>query len=114
MIDAAHATGNPILWTSQWIRHFLPQVSLAITSTVLAVFGGEINCWVKSLIKRRPFLVRVSVFVLLVTFGYGALNIAISHLVSRILMKTDDLFLAPIVVVLFIIIGVIAEEKRQI
>jgi len=114
MIDAAHTTVNPIIWASHWARQFLPQIALAITSTVLVVFGGEMNRWFRDLVKKFPFLVRVSVFVLLVTFGYGALNVAISHLVSQLLMRTGDLWLSPIIIVLFIVIGVIAEERRQI
>jgi hypothetical protein len=51
-------TTNPIIWASQSIRPFLPHISVAITSTVLAVFVSNI--------------VRVLAFVALVTFGYGA------------------------------------------
>jgi hypothetical protein len=107
-------TANPIIWASQSIRPFLPHVSVAITSSVLAVFGSQINGCFKASIKKRPFIVRVSAFVALVTFGYGALNLFLAHLVSRMLMNTRDLWLAPVVVGVFIGIGVLAEEKRQI
>jgi hypothetical protein len=105
---------NPIVWTSQAIRPFLPQISVAITSSVLAVFGSEINGWFKQLIRKKPFVLRVSAFVLLVAFGYGALNLFVSHYLSQILILCDDLWLSPLILVAFILIGILAEERRQI
>lgn len=113
MTDAVH-TINPICWASHSIRSILPLVSVALTSTVLAVFGGEINNSFKTLVKKRPFIVRVCAFVALVAFGYGALNLAISHLLSQVLARADDLWLAPVVIVAFFAVGVLAEHKRQI
>lgn len=114
MIDVIHTSANPIVWASQSIRPLVPQVAIAITSTFLALFGGAINGWFKYVIKRHHFIVRVSAFVMLVAFGYGALNLALAHLLSQMLIKTDDLWLAPVVLAVFIAIGVMAEEKRQI
>ena len=114
MIENITTPVNPITWASQSIRPVLPHVSVAFTSTILAVFGSEINGLVKRLIRRRTFIIRVSAFVALVTFGYGALNLVIAHLVSQMLMGTDDLWLFPVVVSVFIAIGVLAESRKQI
>ena len=114
MIENHTTPVNPITWASQSIRPVLPHVSVAFTSTILAVFGSEINGLVKRLIRRRTFIIRVSAFVALVTFGYGALNLVIAHLVSQMLMGTDDLWLCPVVVSVFIGIGVLAESRKQI
>ena len=114
MIENITTPVNPITWASQSIRPVLPHVSVAFTSTILAVFGSEINGLVKRLIRRRTFIIRVSAFVALVTFGYGALNLVIAHLVSQMLMGTDDLWLCPVVVSVFIGIGVLAESRKQI
>lgn len=114
MIDVTHITANPIVWASQSIRPILPHVALAITSTLLAVFGGAINSWFKLAVKRYPFMVRVFAFVMLVAFGYGALNLALAHLLSRMLIKTDDFLLSPLVFVVFVGLGLLAEEQRQI
>ena len=101
-------------WASQSIRPVLPYVSVAFTSTILAVFGSEINGLVKRLIRRRTFIIRVSAFVALVTFGYGALNLILAHMISQMLMGADDLWLFPIVASVFIAIGVLAESRKQI
>lgn len=108
------ASFNPIIWTSHTIRPILPQISVAITSSVLAVFGSEINGWFRQLIRKKPFVLRVAAFVLLVAFGYGALNLFVSHYLSQTLMLCDDLWLSPIALVSFILIGILAEQKRQI
>jgi Protein of unknown function (DUF3392) len=114
MIENHTTPVNPITCASQSIRPILPHVSVAFTSTILAVFGSEINGVVKRLIRRQTFIIRVSAFVALVTFGYGALNLVIAHLVSQMLMGADDLWLFPIVALVFIGIGVLAESRRQI
>ena len=114
MIENLTTPANPMTWASQSIRPVLPHVSVAFTSTILTVFGSEINGVVKRLIRRRTFIIRVSAFVALVTFGYGALNLVIAHLVSQMLMGTDDLWLFPVVVSVFIAIGVLAESRKQI
>lgn len=114
MIDVIHHSANPIVWASQSIRPVLPQVAIAITSSLLAVSGSLINGWFKSLIKSYHFIVRVIAFVMLVAFGYGALNLALAHLLSLILIQTNDFWLSPLVLAIFICIGLAAEEKRQI
>lgn len=114
MIDPNFSAANPVRWVSQSIRPILPQISIAMTSTVLAIFGGEINDWFKAAIKRHHFVIRVTAFVLLVAFGYGALNLAVSHLLSKALMQADDLWLSPVILGVFVGLGVLAEERRQI
>ena len=114
MIENLTTPANPMTRASQSIRPVLPYVSVAFTSTILAVFGSEINGVVKRLVRRRTFVIRVSAFVALVTFGYGALNLALAHLISQMLMGANDLWLCPVVVSVFIGIGVLAESRKQI
>lgn len=114
MIDVIHSTSNPVVWASQSIRPVLPQVAVAITSSLLAVYGGAINGAFKMLIKQHHFIVRVTAFVMLMAFGYGALNLVLAHLLSQILFTANDLWLSPLVLTIFTGIGLAAEEKRQI
>ena len=89
-------------------------MAVAITSTILAVFGNHVNKVFKDVIRQRHFIVRVTAFVLLVTFGFGAINLLISHVLAKILAGTNDLYLFPIILGTFIAIGVIAEQKNHI
>jgi hypothetical protein len=54
------------------------------------------------------------VFVLLCAFGYGALSIYAAKFVKMLLGQLDNLWLAPVIVVSFLVIGLLAEHKRKI
>lgn len=99
---------------SVWMRNHMASLSLAIVASSLAVSGGAISRTVRNSIKSCPFLVRAGVFVLLVTFGYGALTVLVASLLARGLACLDDRWLAPVVAIAFIVIALIAEEKKQI
>jgi hypothetical protein len=108
------ALENLLIAGSQWIRPYLLGISLAISATLLAIYGSSINGWVKELVNQHVFVVRLGAFILLVAFGYGAANLAISHLVARLLARVDDLYLLPLVLLVFITIGTLAEHEKHI
>ena len=99
---------------SRGMRPYLPQVALAITSTLLAIYGGDINKHVKELVKTCHFLLRLLVFVLVVAFGYGALNLLVSHYLAQLLGMINNFWLMPLTGLGFLLIGLLAEEKNQI
>jgi hypothetical protein len=99
---------------SEAMRPHLSQIAIAISMTLLAIFGSDINVGVKALVIKYPFLVRVAVFILLVVFGYGAASLGISYLFARALMQLDNHYLAAVVVLSFILVGVLAEHKGHI
>lgn len=96
------------------MRPHLGGIALAISSTLLAIYGTAINGWVKEQVAQYHFIVRVLAFVLLVAFGYGAANLAISHLLARMLARIDDLYLFPLVLLAFLGIGTLAEHEKHI
>ena len=61
-----------------------------------------------------PFVVRIAVFVGLVAFGYGAASLMIAHLLGRVLMQLDNRYVAVVVLVSFVGLGVLAEHKGHI
>ena len=99
---------------SQFMREYLRQISVALIATVLALYGGYINDAVKSLLKNYHFIVRFMVFVLLCAFGYGALSIYAAKFARMLLGELDNLWLAPVIVVSFLVIGLLAEHKKKI
>ena len=104
----------PLIAASTALRPHLSQITLAFSATLLAIFGNDINGSVKDLVKDSPFPVRLLVFILLVAFGYGALTLAISHFLAYVLAGTDNLWLSPIVVAAFVLVGFLAEHKKHI
>ena len=99
---------------SEVVRPYLSPIAVAITSTLLAIFGGDINGWMKEAVKPYPFVVRVACFVLLVAFGYGAVTLLIAHLFARVLASVNNSYLAVLIALTFIVIGMLAEHKRHI
>lgn len=109
-----NAIANLCASASQGTRPYLTQVALAISSTLLAIYGGDINGWFKDLVKGYPFVLRVLAFVLLVAFGYGALGLAMAHFLAVLLGMLANVILAPVICLVFLLIGLLAEEKRHI
>jgi hypothetical protein len=105
---------NVCVWASEAMRPHLSQITIAISATLLAIFGGAINSAVKRSVSKWPLVVRVLVFVLLVAFGYGAANIFASHLLARMLMQLDSRYLAVVIIVSFVLIGILAEHKGHV
>jgi hypothetical protein len=99
---------------SRGLRPYLPLVALAITATLFALYGDGINKYVKDLVKDYHFLLRLLIFVLLVAFGYGALSLVIAHFLAQVMGMLNNLLLLPLTVLIFVLIGFLAEEKNQI
>ncbi len=114
MNELLTAIGHLFEAASRGLRPYLPQIALAISSTVLAIYGGGINKAVKDAVKSYPLLARLTVFVLLVTFGYGAVTLLVSHLLALLFGKLSNLLLMPLTVGAFLVLGYLAEEKNQI
>jgi hypothetical protein len=96
------------------MRPHLSYITIAISATLLAIFGNTINSGVKRSVSKWPLFVRVLIFVLLVAFGYGAANLFASHLLARLLMRLDDHYLAVVILVSFVLISILAEHKGHV
>ncbi len=98
--------------TSTWAKGHLPGISTAITTTLLVIFGDDINGFVKKRIRHMNFLVRTGSFIALCVIGYGMLSVAGASAVARLLRYFGDLYLAPMVVAAFVLMGILAERKK--
>ncbi|MFW5858249.1 MAG: DUF3392 domain-containing protein [Planctomycetota bacterium] len=99
---------------SQVLRPHLGEVAMALVATLLVVYGNEINAAVKRRVIAWPFVVRLAVFVLLCAVGYGAIIIFVSPLVAKGLARLGGVWLAPLVAAAFLVVGILAERKRQV
>ena len=98
----------------KFIRGHLMEIMLAYSATVLSVYGGDINNSVKKMIKKHNFFVRFGTFVALCTFGYGFLSLVIGKILVAYMSQLSNTWLISIIVALFILIGLIAEERNRI
>ncbi|MDD4872632.1 MAG: DUF3392 family protein [Kiritimatiellae bacterium] len=99
---------------SQFLHPYLYKIAMAITAALLVLFGDHINGFIRDMVKDYNFFVRLTVFLLVVAFGYGALTLLLTHLLSKLLAEIPNLYLFPSLLLTFVIIGLIAEEKKHI
>lgn len=87
---------------------------MAIMATLLVIYGDTINRMLKRQISGLHFLFRTLIFILLCTFGYGALLIYVAPMLTELLASLGMIYLGPLVVAVFITLGTIAEKKNRI
>lgn len=104
-----------LLW--QWGSFFRPYVrdiALAMVATVLVVFGDDLNRFVRNSIGSMHFIWRTIIFILICAFGYGALTIFLTPLVAVQLAKLSNLWLPWVCLLIFTVLGMLAQRKRQV
>lgn len=106
---------EPLLYDlSDWISPHTDNIALAIIATLLVIFGEDINRTVKKQLRPFPYLVRLFGFIILCAFGYGAMTVYATPLMESLIKQIPELYLAPCIALLFILIGLLAERRRQI
>lgn len=87
---------------------------MAIMATLLVIYSETVNRLFKRQIGGLHFIFRTVLFILLCAFGYGALLIYVTPMLARLLASVGMIYLGPLVLGIFIILGVIAERKNRI
>ena len=96
-----------------WLARYMSYISMAVVATLIFIYGEDINRFVKRHIKRKNFLVRLCVFVLVCAFGFGVATVLGVSLLSRVLLRLERWMLGPVVVLVFMVIGFLAERKKH-
>lgn len=99
---------------SNWCAAHLHEIAGAFITTLLVVFGADINRKVRELIKKQHFLVRTLIFVLICGIGYGLLSVVATPYLARGLKSFGSFWLAPMTFLAFVALGFIAQRKRHI
>ena len=103
-----------ILSMSDFVRPHLGKVALSLAATILFLYGAQIHGVVKGLIKDLHFIFRLLILVFVCAFGYGTLAYAFTKVCEVSLRQLDSLYLAPVVIGLFLLIGLLAERNKVI
>lgn len=94
------------------IRPFTNEIALALVATSLIIFGAAINTSVRNAVKSWNIVVRVIIFILLCSIGYGLLtNFLTDFLRSYLRGLSAEMFLLQVSLA-FILVGVLAERGR--
>lgn len=96
------------------IAPHLKEVSISLVATALFLYGEELHGLVKRQIEGCPFLLRLLILILVCAFGYGTLTLASAALCMRLLGFLDMHYLSPVVISLYLLIGILAERKKSI
>lgn len=105
---------HAILWLSDRLRPHLDQVAMSFAATILFLYGSQIHGVVKRQIQGLHFFFRLLLLVLLCAFGYGTLTVGFTVLCRRGLNMLDSIYLAPVIIGLFLLIGWLAERKKAV
>jgi len=96
------------------IRAYNSDIALAFVASLLVIVGGDINRYIKNRVRSTHFLIRMSVFIAVCTFGYGVLTILLTKVITSQLAQLSSLYLPVVIIFGFVILGIYAERKRQI
>ena len=95
---------------SRWSRGHLSEIALAIMATLLVLFGPGINDWIRRSIGGLNFFLRTLLFVLVCVAGYGLAIIFLSPWLANGLGYFNNYTLAPVLLLIFFLIGVLADR----
>lgn len=96
---------------SRWSRSHLSDISLAIMATLLVLFGPAINAWVQQRIGSLNFVFRTVLFVLICAVGYGLAMVFVTPWLAKGLGYFNNYTLAPVLLLVFFVIGMIADRS---
>jgi len=102
------------LQLARHMRFNLSEIALAMVATCLVIYGNNLNNYIKSVVSSWPFIAHISVFILMCTFGYGLLTIWLQPILTTGLKQVTLSYLPLTVLAVFILLGVLAERKRQV
>jgi hypothetical protein len=96
---------------SRWSRSNLSEIALALVGCLLVLFGADFKGWVEQRISGLAGALRVPFMALLCTIGSGLALIYATPWIVRGLGQFNNYSLAPVLVVVLILIGVVADRK---
>jgi hypothetical protein len=99
---------------SDLLHPYLFKICMAQVASTLVIFSGDIDRYFRKLLKPNPFLIRVTGFVVLNAFGYSFVTIAGGGLVQQVYYQITAPARVPMILIVFIVIGIAAERKKHI
>ncbi|WPP00203.1 DUF3392 family protein [Pseudomonas sp. HR96] len=96
---------------SQWGRSNLHDIAMALVGCLLVLFGADFKGWVEQRIGSFAGALRIPALALLCIVGSGAALIYVPHWVVRGLEQFNNYSLAPVLLVVVVLIGVVADRK---
>ncbi|MBD8495908.1 DUF3392 domain-containing protein [Pseudomonas syringae] len=96
---------------SRWSRSNLSEIALALVGCLLVLFGSDIKAWVEQRAGSLSGAMRIPLLALACTVGSGLALIYATPWVVKGLSQFNNYSLAPVLLVVLVLIGVIADRK---
>jgi hypothetical protein len=109
-----HWIQSVLIQLSQWTQPYYSEIALTILATILVVYGDVFNKHIKRMISPYHFIIRTTAFVLVCAFGYGLLLVFATPYVKQLILWVPNLYRGLTVVLVFLILGYLAENRRYI
>jgi len=102
---------NLLETASHWSRANLQEIALALVGCLLVLFGADIKGWLEQRLGSFAGALRIPALALLCMVGSGAALIYATPWVVRGLRQFNDYSLAPVLLVVLVLVGVVADRK---
>jgi hypothetical protein len=102
---------NLLAQASKWVHGNVDEVALALVGCLLVVFGADVKAWAEGRMGSVNSALRIPALALFCTIGSGAALIYATPWVVRGLSQFNNYSLAPVLLVVLTIIGVVADRK---
>jgi hypothetical protein len=97
-----------------FIAPYIRDISLALIACTLVLLGGDINRFIRQLLRNQHFVIRTFAFILINAFGYGLLIVNASPYLARTLMRLENGMMFVVVIFSFVVIGLWAQKNRHV
>ncbi|GLQ32786.1 DUF3392 family protein [Litoribrevibacter albus] len=98
---------------SGWFWGYRQLLITSWVAVLLVIYGGELNAVVRRIMQPYHVMMRMTAFILLCTFGYGALAVYGQLGINFALLHISKDWFAGIVIVTYLVLSVLAERKRH-
>lgn len=99
---------------SNLIRPYSDQIAVGFVATLLVIFGNDIIHFIKEPLKKLHFIIRLSVLILFAVIGFSVLTNFSNRIVSDFLNSIPNRWFSVVIIMGFIGLGIIAEQKKYI
>ena len=103
-----------IEWAARWSLSHLNHICFAIVTTLAAIYGQDINGWIRRRIGQRHLLIRTAAFVFICAFGYGWCIVKLTPQLAWGLRQLPTRSLPLALILIFVLLGIAAERRRKI
>lgn len=102
---------DSIATLSRWCDKHLDQISLALVAVLLVLFGLTLGQYIRRIIGHMNIILRVIILAIIYMIIFGLIINFVPGFVKQLLRYLNYYSLAPILLLIIIFIGMIADKR---